>query len=64
MPTLLVYLVAPGSRPQAKNSTRRIALPDHGIPIVGIALQFPLDDALDNIRRRMVVKVSGIEGEV
>jgi hypothetical protein len=40
---LLIYLISPGSFPTAATQAKgkRIALANHGIPIVGLALKFP-----------------------
>jgi len=35
---LLVYLIAPGSTPR---SDKRMALPNHETPIVGVSIRFP-----------------------
>ena len=40
---LLIYLIAPGSKPtkSSEEKGKRIALENHQIPIVGVALKFP-----------------------
>ena len=56
---LLVYLIAPGSQPK---SERRMALPSHETPIVGIAIRFPARDFEGQIRAYAHVK--GVPGNV
>ena len=56
---LLVYLIAPGSQPK---SERRMALPSHETPIVGVAIRFPARDFEGQIRAYAHVK--GVPGNV
>ncbi len=61
-PALLIYLIAPGSFPKGDNHKgKRIALANHGIPIVGLALRFP-GEKLNKSGTR-VVSVKGIRSE-
>ena len=60
---LLIYLIAPGSFPTAATQAKgkRIALANHGIPIVGLALKFPGEKL--NKFGTTVVSVKGIRSE-
>jgi hypothetical protein len=60
---LLIYLIAPGSSPTAATlaKRKRIALENHGIPIVGLALKFPSGEL--NKFGTSVVSVKGIRSE-
>ena len=57
-PRLMFYLIAPGSKAKAGSATR-VALPDHGLPIVALAIGFPGESAA---RIKEVVHVDGIGG--
>ena len=54
----MFYLIAPGSKAKAGSATR-VALPDHGLPIVALAIGFPGESAA---RIKEVVHVDGIGG--
>jgi hypothetical protein len=59
---LLIYLIAPGSFPRGGDGKgKRIALANHGIPIVGLALKFPGEKL--NKFGTTVVSVKGIRSE-
>ena len=63
-PIMILYLVAPGPLPRGwpENPPKtRLPLPDHGIPVVGVALKFPGN--LDGIISK-IVHVRNISGEV
>ncbi len=64
-PLLIIYLVAPGSKPsqEALDSGRRLPLPDHGYPIVGVALKFPDEEGIEG-KIREIVHVKGIRSEL
>jgi hypothetical protein len=60
---LLIYLIAPGSKPtkSSKQKGKRIALENHQIPIVGVALKFPGEKL--NKFGTSVASVKGIRSE-
>ena len=64
-PLLIIYLVAPGSKPsqEALDSGRRLPLPDHGYPIIGVALKFPDEEGIEG-KIREIVHVKGIRSEL
>ena len=57
-PRLMFYLIAPGSKPKP-GSERRAPLPNHGLPIVALAIGFP---GTSTARIKEVVHVDGIRG--
>ena len=58
---ILIYLIAPGSKPK-KGSTKRIALPNFEIPIVGLIIKFPATEIENEIME--YAKVRGIPSNV
>ena len=61
---LMIYLIAPGSFPSQRSkwpTGKRIALANHGIPIVGLSVRFPGEKL--NKFGTSVISVRGIRNE-
>ena len=61
-PIIFIYLIAPGSRPRNETKGNRAQLPDYGVPILGIRIQFPNFYMNNEINK--YVHVKDISGDI
>jgi hypothetical protein len=55
-PIIFIYLIAPGSKPRNENKGNRAELPDLGVPILGLRIQFPNFSMNNEINKYVHVK--------